>query len=60
MRRYNKNDKIVVVKEGDRNYDKEGLIIDVRDLIHCPVTIYRIAFADGTKRDYFWADIKHI
>ena len=57
--RYNVNDKVVVVKN-DRNNGKEGQIIDVANLVHFPVTIYKIAFADGTKRDYFWADIQHI
>ena len=59
MRRYDINDKIVIVKEGDRNYSKEGAIINISELIHCPVTIYQIAFEDGSKRDYFWADIRH-
>lgn len=57
--RYNINDRVVIVKN-DRNNGKEGLIIDIAELMHCPVTIYTIAFEDNSKRYYFYSEIKHI
>ena len=59
MERYNVNDMVVVVKENDRNKSKECKIIKVFNLIHFPVTIYRVEFEDVQKHDYFFGDIWH-
>ena len=59
MERYNVNDVVVIVKENDRYEGKECRIIDIKHLVHFPVTIYRVEFEDGRKRDYFFADIWH-
>lgn len=57
--RYNVNDKVVIVKN-DNNNGKIGRIIDIAELIHCPVTIYTIAFEDNSKRYYFYSEIQHV
>lgn len=59
MERYNVNDVVVIVKENDKNEGKECRIIEVTHLVHFPVTIYRVEFEDGSKGDYFFADIWH-
>lgn len=56
--RYNVNDKVVIVKN-DNNNGKIGRIIDIAELVHCPVTIYTIAFEDNSKRYYFYSEIQH-
>lgn len=59
MCRYNINDIVKIVKENDRNYGREAQLIDITDLVHFPVTIYRVKFEDGKEKDYFFSDIWH-
>ena len=60
MRRYNENDKVVIVKEGDRNYGKTGLITSLGQMTHVPMTIYYIKFEDNSKGYYFFSEIDYI
>ena len=57
MRRFNENDIVVIVKENDRNKGREARIINVTELVHFPVTIYQVQFEDGSKKDYFSAEV---
>lgn len=59
MRRYNENDRIVLIKEGDRNYNKHGFIESIDEMIHVPMSIYYLKFDDGTKGYYFYGDLSH-
>ena len=59
MKRYNENDIVVIVKENDKNYGKQARIINITYLVHFPVAIYQVQFEDGSKKDYFFADIWH-
>lgn len=56
MRRFNKGDTITVIKE-DKNKGKQGIIIDVSDLAHFPVTIFRVRLEDNSIKDYFFSEI---
>lgn len=60
MRRFNENNRVVVIKQGDRNYNKTGIITSVGQMTHAPVTIYNIKFDDGSKGYYFFSEINHI
>jgi len=56
--RYDINDRVVIVKN-DNNNNKIGRIINIAELTYCPVTIYKIAFEDNSKRYYFYSEIQH-
>lgn len=57
--RYEINDRVKLVKENDRNFDKHGYIKDVIHAVHAPITYYDIIFDDGRKGTYFFIDIIH-
>ena len=60
MRRFNENDRVVIVKEGDKNYGKAGLITSLGQMTHAPMTIYYVKFEDNSKSYYFFSEINHI
>ena len=60
MSRYKVNDIVVIVKENDKNKGRKCRILSIDHLVHFPVSIYKVEFEDGSKRDYFFTDIWHI
>lgn len=57
MRMFNIEDRVIIVKEADRNYGKHGVIYCATELSNAPVTIYDIKFDDGSKGYYFFSEI---
>jgi hypothetical protein len=47
MRTFNVNDRVIVLKEGDRNNNKHGFIESIMEMNHICVTIYNIEFEFG-------------
>ncbi len=58
MRTFNENDRVIVIREGDRNNNKHGIIESIMELRDF-VTIYNIVFDDGAKGYYFFSNIIH-
>lgn len=56
--RYNINDIVKIVKE-DEYKGHEGVIVDIHELIHAPVTIYYVKFKDGKIKYYFFSEINN-
>ena len=57
MKRFDKNDIVVINKAGDKNNNKRGIITGISEMIHVPVTIYYVKFEDNTKGYYFFGDL---
>lgn len=57
--RYNVNDRVVVSKQDNKNYNKAGVITSIDQMTHTPMTIYNIEFDDGSKGYYFFSEIAH-
>ena len=51
------NDKVKVVKNNDKFNGRIGTIIEARDFIHVPVTLFKVKFEDGLTKEYFYCDI---
>ena len=58
MRKFNENDRVIIVKEGDKHNNKQGIITSISELIHAPVTIYYVKFEDNTKGYYFFSELR--
>ena len=59
MSRYNVNDRVVIVKNNDRNNGQHGSIRNISNLSYSPVTIYDVVFDDGSKGYYFFSELTH-
>lgn len=59
MRTFDVDDRVIVLKEGDRNNNKHGFIESIMEMNHIHVTIYNIKFDDGAKGYYFFSNITH-
>ena len=58
MKRFNENDKVIIVKEGDKHNNQKGIITSLSELTHAPVTIYYVKFEDNTKGYYFFSELR--
>jgi len=54
------NDKVKVVKNNDKFNGRVGTIIEARNFIHTPVTLFKVKFEDGLTKEYFYCDIVKI
>ncbi len=57
--RYDVNDRVVIVKNNDRNDGQHGSITRVAHLTYSPVTIYNVMFDNGNKGYYFFSELTH-
>lgn len=54
--RYKINDIVKIVKE-DEYKGQEGVIVDIDELLHVPVTIYYVRLNNGKIKYYFFSEI---
>jgi len=55
--RYNNNDKVMIVKSGDKYEGKYGTITEFLNMTHVSVTAYYVTFDDNRKKYYFFSEL---